>query len=247
MVPGIECGRPLTAQPIPANREPSPWRGAIPPATTDIRHPTSKDRSPDWGVFPNHHRSPFENETGRGRYSEKRMTKTTFSTTGPFADARHPREHDHHLDQSNSNLVKPIHRSGMSGHAGRRIRMGISRGPTRHQPAWLLGRVTNPPDRGFTAPFCHAAFRGRTGCSQRPEFLRALELAWPFDPKDEPTRVIEISLRKDRPNQRPETVQPDPIGPRPGEIAILIYPELRHQVELGLRRLCRVAFSSTPS
>jgi hypothetical protein len=66
-----------------------------------------------------------------------------------------------------------------------------------------------------------------------------------FKPMCRPIRFAEISLREDIPYGAPATVDPAHRRSRPREIANRLLQELRHQVELGLRRLGRVAFSST--
>ena len=66
-----------------------------------------------------------------------------------------------------------------------------------------------------------------------------------FKSMGRPTRFAEISLRKDIPYRPPATVAQAHRRSRPREIANRLLQELRHQVELGLRRLGRVAFSST--
>lgn len=60
-----------------------------------------------------------------------------------------------------------------------------------------------------------------------------------------PRGVVEISLRKDQPRLSPELADSRTARSTSREIASRLFQELRHQVELGLRRLGRVAFSST--
>ena len=83
--------------------------------------------------------------------------------------------------------------------------------------------------------------------TERQGTLRFLEFSETPDLKtsDGAGRVVGFSLRKDNPHPNPEIANSKTARSTSGAIASRLFQELRYQVELGLRRLGRVAFSST--